>query len=188
MSVLAILLAKPYQRQLRWWVITRRVLGCTSSGNGRKSTQLCSFCNCTAGCHLTSARQSCRCSTIVSKRYTNCLHTCTTLHMFFAVVAFLQLVIVLAALAGWHVTPAGRACLRLLGMLSSHWRGMLQLQEHRDAMAGLADSLKQLTTSASSHDVALHESRAQIDALEVTRFTAQATVLVRVCPQESSTL
>ena len=34
-------------------------------------------------------------------------------------------------------------------------------------MAGLADSLKQLTASASSHDAALHESRAQIAALEV---------------------
>ena len=34
-------------------------------------------------------------------------------------------------------------------------------------MAGMADSLMQLTTSASSHDAALHQSCAQITAVEV---------------------
>ena len=34
-------------------------------------------------------------------------------------------------------------------------------------MAGMADSLKQLTTSASTYDAALHQSRAQITAVEV---------------------
>ena len=34
-------------------------------------------------------------------------------------------------------------------------------------MAGLANSLKQLTASDSSHDAALHESRTQVAAVEV---------------------
>jgi hypothetical protein len=55
-------------------------------------------------------------------------------------------------------------------------------------MAGLADSLKQLTAGASSHDAALHESRAQIAALEVPGSHHRPRPLVHACPQESSTL
>jgi hypothetical protein len=54
-------------------------------------------------------------------------------------------------------------------------------------MAGLADSLMQLTTSASSHDAALHQSRARMATLEVTG-SERRSMGADACPEKKQTL